>query len=165
MSRSYFNVNPRYTSGSPAMVDGPTAARVAVQEREAYERELAGTYGEELKKRAETLGLKGIVEHVLREERRDRRDGFMVRDLLTDETYWRPATSGNNEPKCAKASEHRPDLVNLKLSAILLGHENETELGIVVMIPCKLCGALALTRPLNIFWPEERAWSLPGEPS
>ena len=41
----FFNVAPRYTSGSPAMVPEETALRVAAQEHRSYEHAIAGIYG------------------------------------------------------------------------------------------------------------------------
>lgn len=61
MAKLYHNVAPRYSAGSPAQVDQRTAERVAVQEREGYQRALEGFYGEEAQREAEALGLAGIV--------------------------------------------------------------------------------------------------------
>jgi hypothetical protein len=67
---SKWNVVPRYTAGSPAAVDPETAERVAKEERAAYERVLTGAYGEEEKRRAERLGLEGIVYWYIEARRR-----------------------------------------------------------------------------------------------
>jgi len=56
-----WNVAPRYTAGSPAMVDEATARRVAAQEQDAIEAFLDGSCGEENRTKAEKLGLDGIV--------------------------------------------------------------------------------------------------------
>lgn len=58
---TYWNVAPRYTSGSPAMVDEATARRVAEQEQAAVAAIMLGMCGPEEKARAERLGLEGIV--------------------------------------------------------------------------------------------------------
>jgi co-chaperonin GroES (HSP10) len=86
MSRraEHFSVHPRYTPGSGAWVGEDIGRRVAVEERESYEQTLTGIYGDEHKKRAETLGLMGIVE-ILREHK----DGFNVEDVLTGKRLWR----------------------------------------------------------------------------
>ena len=79
------NVAPRYTSGSPGVVDEGTAARVAQQERDAYKRALEGVYGNVERSRAEKLGLRGIVYsyHV-------RGKQVYVTDYLTDEEFQMP---------------------------------------------------------------------------
>lgn len=57
-----YHVAPRYTAGSPAMVPRATALRVAIEENEGYIRTMQGIYGEEERARAESQGLRGIVE-------------------------------------------------------------------------------------------------------
>lgn len=57
-----FHVMPRYTAGSPSVVDEATAQRVACEEALAYERALRGRYGAEAAQRASALGLAGIAE-------------------------------------------------------------------------------------------------------
>jgi len=94
----YYNVNPRYTPGSPAMVSKSIAEHVAQQEREGYERALTGVMGEEDKAKAETAGLRGVVEGVLAEKKWrvltegkwQAQAGFVILDLCTKEVYWRP---------------------------------------------------------------------------
>lgn len=81
----YYNVAPRYTGGSPAMVTGPTAAMVAADEREAHRRALTGVYGDAERDRAERDGLRGISEYV-----REVAGCWLVHDLITDEHYVRP---------------------------------------------------------------------------
>lgn len=56
-----FHVAPRYSGGSPALVNEKTALRVAAQEKESYEHALDGTYGEAQMWRARVLGLAGIA--------------------------------------------------------------------------------------------------------
>lgn len=80
----YYNVRPRYTPGSGAMVDEATARRVVVEERRFYEIALEGAWGEEDLKKARELGLRGIVECI-----HERAGGFDVLDLLTNERSWR----------------------------------------------------------------------------
>ncbi len=78
------NVVPRYTPGSPALVDRETALRVAKEERAAFERVLTGAYGEADKRRAEILGLEGIVYgYTTTRERGNPR--VFVRDYITAE--------------------------------------------------------------------------------
>lgn len=88
---AHFNVAPRYTCGSPAMVDHDTAERVAQEERTAYERALTGIYGEEDKLKAETMGLNGIAEAVT-----ERRGGFDVIDMITGQHRRREETKAKN---------------------------------------------------------------------
>src|SRR5262245_50457146 len=57
----WYEVAPRYTPGSPALVEPGTAARVAEHERKSYLTARAGIYGSEEQARAERLGLAGIV--------------------------------------------------------------------------------------------------------
>jgi len=83
----WFNVNPRYNGGSPAMVNFGTAVRVAIGEQEAHEDCLSGIFGEELRDKAERQGLKGIAE-ATREGPKKR--GWDVLDLITLERYDRP---------------------------------------------------------------------------
>ena len=79
------NVRPRYTPGSPACVQGGLASRVAREEREAIRGALEGAWGEVAKAHAEKVGLANIVTCKL-----ERRGGWDVHDLLTDERYRRP---------------------------------------------------------------------------
>ena len=74
----FYSVTPRYSGGSPAMVDQSTALRVVQDERGEYEAALSGIYGAEKKARAEREGLDFIV--VCMDERRDRWD---VADAIT----------------------------------------------------------------------------------
>ena len=59
--------------------------RVREEEAEGYEATLTGIYGEENKLKAQRLGLRGIVEQV----RRYVREGVVIKDLLTEEVFWR----------------------------------------------------------------------------
>lgn len=104
MSRTYFNVRPRYTSGSPGPVGEENALRVAEQEKRAIEHDLSGIHGAEDQVRAVRLGLgpqpdakgvrRGIAEAV-----EEHRDHWMVRDMLTGEMYQRPfSTSDDRRP-------------------------------------------------------------------
>jgi hypothetical protein len=77
-----YSVVPRYTAGSPAAVDEQTALRVAREERAAYERLMTGLYGEEEKRRAERLGLGGIVYTY---SERQRKPQVSVYDVILDE--------------------------------------------------------------------------------
>lgn len=57
-----YNVAPRYSAGSPALVDGPTAGNVAITELQNYTYALSGLWGEDWCRRAQRDGLKTIVE-------------------------------------------------------------------------------------------------------
>ena len=81
----YFNVVPRYTPGSPAIVPEDIAHYVAVEEFAAYERALSGGYGAEDKARAERLGLRGISER-----RTEYAECWVIEDLITLERFVRP---------------------------------------------------------------------------
>lgn len=77
-----YNVRPRYTPGSPAAVDEDTAFRVAREEREAYEHALTGIGGERERRRAEMLGLEGIV-YTLHWQGSGRKFRWVQTDLVT----------------------------------------------------------------------------------
>ena len=81
----YFNVVPRYTPGSPAMVPEDIAKYVAVEESAAYERALSGVDGAENKARAERLGVRGISE-----QRTEHAECWVIEDLITLERFVRP---------------------------------------------------------------------------
>lgn len=81
----YFNVVPRYTPGSPAMVPEDIAKYVAVEESAAYERALSGVDGAENKARAERLGVRGISE-----QRTEYAECWVIEDLITLERFVRP---------------------------------------------------------------------------
>ena len=84
----HFNVAPRYTPGSPALVDEGIAVRVALQERSSIVHVLDGMEGEKNQKRAERLGLRGIVEYrVFRGS--GKKEGWEVTDLCTGEKLFR----------------------------------------------------------------------------
>lgn len=87
MKIPHYNVRPRYTAGSGAMVARSLAFRVAAQERDAHKTCLTGVYGPEAQARAEILGLHGIVEEVT-----ETRKGWDVLDLCTGERYLRQFT-------------------------------------------------------------------------
>ena len=82
---AYFNVVPRYTPGSPAMVPESIANYVAIEESAAYERALSGADGAEDKARAERLGLRGICE-----QRTEYAECWVIQDLITLERFVRP---------------------------------------------------------------------------
>lgn len=140
----YYNVRPRYTPGSPAMVDAATAARVARQEKAGYEDALSGVYGVELQTRAQNEGLRGIVERVMRERRMQRQFGFVVWDLLTAEEYWRPQRYGDGsvaEPECVEDDDHEIDPASLKLGLVC----NRA----VIVGQCKHCGQQGESEPMT----------------
>jgi hypothetical protein len=79
--RQSYNLAPRYTAGSPALVyDRALAERVAGEEKDAYQRHLEGIYGEDAKARAEEQGLRGIVE-----QRKVFAHHFLALDMITGE--------------------------------------------------------------------------------
>jgi len=81
----HFNVAPRFTPGSPALVDRDIAVRVAMEEEDSFDYAKEGRYGDRFKETAETKGLNGIVE-----VRAETRKGWDVLDLLTGERFVRP---------------------------------------------------------------------------
>ena len=98
----YYNVAPRYTGGSPAMVSGDIAQRVAVEERDAYERTLEGWYGPDARATAETRGLRRIAEVVT-----ERAGCWIVEDLITGEHYIRPFEVWHETPLRQSTRFHR----------------------------------------------------------
>lgn len=140
-----YNVSPRYTSGSSALVDERTAVRVAEQEIEAYHSLIDNPQmipADTLK--ARQMGLVGIVEEVLRPERKNRLDGFRVRDLITKEEYWRPKR-GDQTPSCEEDNEHMPDQQTLTWKVQPAGE-------ICAEVKCKFCGLAGTTRPVDLEW-------------
>ena len=77
----HYSVYPRYTPGSPAVVDRVIAEQVAKEEIEAYARTLTGVYGVAQRERAESLGCAGIVELVS-----ERSGKLYFYDLITEES-------------------------------------------------------------------------------
>jgi hypothetical protein len=99
-----FDVRPRYTPGSPGLVDDPQAQRVIEEERTAHQHALEGVYGAEQQARATTLGLgpqpdkdgvlRGIVEVTM-----EHGDHWLVRDLMTETLYQRPFPTRTKPPR------------------------------------------------------------------
>jgi hypothetical protein len=83
----HFNVNPRYTPGSPAQVREPIAKMVAREEAASFDYFLAGRHGEEKEMMARQKGLLGIVELLVEDKKR-----WHVLDLITGEVTERPLT-------------------------------------------------------------------------
>ena len=79
-----FHVRPRYTPGSPAMVNPRLCRRVAEEERQAIQGHLEGVYGPAEVERAKRLGLHRIALHTV-----ESKGGLTVTDLLTSEQYRR----------------------------------------------------------------------------
>ncbi len=90
-STGHFNVAPRFTPGSPALVREEIALRVAAQERDSFPRAKEGIYGETDKAKAERLGLRGIVEYRV-ERGSGKKHGWEVIDLCTGERLFRLCT-------------------------------------------------------------------------
>ena len=61
MTTLYWDVRPRYSAGSPAMVDRRIAAKVLIDEWECLEHALAGSYGDAKRDEALADKLAGIV--------------------------------------------------------------------------------------------------------
>jgi hypothetical protein len=89
-AQGHYDVHPRYSCGSPAMVPEHTARGVAEDERRAYEAALTGFYGEAEQEKAKQLGLAGIVEY-----RTEKAKYWLVEDLITgrvvERLFWAPA--------------------------------------------------------------------------
>ena len=76
-----YEVRPRYTSGSPAMVNPQIAVRVAAQEKDAFTEHIDGSYGERLQKIAREKGL-DFIAYTMEEKRLDKVKGWLVHDLI-----------------------------------------------------------------------------------
>lgn len=107
-----FNVRPRYTPGSPAMVSEKIALKVAAEEKAAYEHSRSGVYGTVEAARAARLGLgpiRGEDDRLrsIAEETIEHANHWMVRDLITGEVYQRPFIGKPVKPcvKCQAAME------------------------------------------------------------
>lgn len=83
--RGHFNVEPRYTPGSPALVDEITAHRVAKQEKHFYEHALEGVWGETEQKKAQERGLDFIAFEMV-----ERPKGWEIHDLITGKEHFWP---------------------------------------------------------------------------
>lgn len=83
--KTYYDVAPRYTAGSPALVSNAQARQLAVWELEGHQRALGGAYGPDEQTRATKLGLAGIVERKVEKGRH-----WEVFDLITGESFVRP---------------------------------------------------------------------------
>lgn len=79
-----YDVRPRYTAGSPAMVDEATARRVAKQEKTGYEMALEGFYGEEAKMEAEQRGMGAVVFSWT-----EKGNTLIITDMITEERVTR----------------------------------------------------------------------------
>lgn len=75
--RETYTVHPRYSCGSPALVDEKTAYRVARHEWAAYQEALRDG-----STRAKAIGARRIVQRL-----HERRAGWVAYDLVTGETY------------------------------------------------------------------------------
>lgn len=95
--RIYYNVNPRYSAGSPAMVDKDTALKLVDDECMAHQATLEGIYGPERVAEAKEAGLHGIVEEVT-----ERADCWLVTDLITARQTVRMFPSQDSEAQRAK---------------------------------------------------------------
>lgn len=89
----YYNVRPKYSPGSPAMVNAQTAAMVAHDEKEGHARALEGIYGDDEKAKAEKDSLLGLAEQVT-----ERADAWIVLDLITGDRYVRPFEKHGEKP-------------------------------------------------------------------
>ena len=90
-SAKHYNVAPRYTPGSPALVPERIAMRVAEEEKRAIKDVLDGFEGPQRQKRAQNLGLRGIVEaRICRGS--GKKLGWEVVDLCTGEHFFRLAS-------------------------------------------------------------------------
>lgn len=79
-----YRVEPRYTCGSPALVDLKTATQVAYEEKRAYERCISGRNGKQDRDYAYVRGLEGIVTLADRGAKGERIDALHTLLALAD---------------------------------------------------------------------------------
>lgn len=94
-SNAHYSVSPRFSCGSPAMVDEATALHVAEQEVREYQCALEGHYGPEHAEKAKREGLDGIVLLMF-----DKGNRWEAHDAITGKVYVWPF-----EPKCPKCGK------------------------------------------------------------
>lgn len=82
---AFYNVEPRYSAGSPALVSLGEAAKLAVEEVQFHELHLSGVFGHTHRTRAEQLGLSGIVY-----ARWEAKGKVWRLDLITGERFMEP---------------------------------------------------------------------------
>lgn len=95
MTQGFYQVAPRYTPGSPAMVNEATARQVAKDEQDAYgdRHRFLGVAHPSHRTAADDKGLDGIVEYLV-----EGRQGWDVLDLITEKRHTRPFATAD-EPK------------------------------------------------------------------
>jgi len=103
--KGHFNVEPRYTPGSPAQVSEAIARKVAMEEKQFIEHALSGVWGNDEKKRAKALGLDLISFEMV-----ERPKGWEVYDLITGKQYWWPHTAQCPHCKTKKVTCRRGKL-------------------------------------------------------
>lgn len=90
----YTEIRPRFTSGSPGLVDANLARRVARQEIKSYEAHKTGIYGDDMRVFAEKTGLGGIMIHYTLANSRFRiMDGITEEEIVRDTFVPRGASS------------------------------------------------------------------------
>ena len=102
-----YNVNPRYSGGSPAQVDFETAQKVVNDERKHYSIAMSGAYGEKTKNEAESKGLgpfevekKGLRSPV--EETSEHSNHWLVKCLITGKLFRREFPENKKINSCKK---------------------------------------------------------------
>jgi len=94
MSKTYFNVAPRYSGGSSAQVSEDIARKVVEDEKHFYDIALSGVYGEEKRAQAERDGLDGIV-YTMTEHSQH----WLVCDLITGRVRVKPFNDVTNRTR------------------------------------------------------------------
>lgn len=85
MSSTYYDVKPRYSSGSPASVNKEMAEAVKFMEVEFYHYAKGGAWGEKYKKLADEKGLRDIVIQII-----DHGYQRIITDLITGTKFIEP---------------------------------------------------------------------------
>lgn len=95
----FWNVAPRYTPGSPAMVDETIARKVSEEEKYFHKIALEGSWGENEKRKAEKQGLDFIVYRMSETSK-----GWEVFDLITGKDHFWPFVAECHECKSKKVT-------------------------------------------------------------
>jgi hypothetical protein len=132
-----YQVNPRYTPGSPAQVDRMTAERIAAAEGEAYEDLLMEGRDPAGKDHALRLGLSGIVEQLFEGPA----GWWTVYDMITGKRTERAAADQVNRLPAEQRYLRDPMfhlLVDTLRQQIAGGNYTPTELREAVTLACTI---------------------------
>lgn len=117
---AHFYLAPRYTPGSPALVDIGTCCHVGAEEVEAHEWTLDGTYGSQLQAKAQAEGVVNIAY-----ARWEKGAKVYRLDLLTGECFVEPRQLDHDEVERVKILQNKQCYVGLRT-------DETRELGVLI---------------------------------